>query len=371
MTEREQEALVPRSIPLWRPATLGILALIGVGATMLPAALAVMLLENWLVAERDASQLPHAVALGSFVVLWGVLSLGILAAAARLTMGRGAAIARRDAVLAGVVLLLLGAWVVALHAWNVGVAGKVELDLIGRGTYAWPVVVVFVVVALATSRLTGRRVGLVLLGLAIFGISALVFEATSNVRGALADNHVSTAGLAVGMLSAAQLIVLAAWWIDAGRPASGGSLIEAARRLGRIGLIAGLSALGLGLASAGAAALLAGGWYAARQPMIGLGLDLIVAGLAATGVFAAILNLVERIGWLRLLAIPPALVLATMWTVYLTIGVPTTGRGGPATDIRTLIYTLPALLALFVVLTLLIALPLLIAWMRRRHDRPS
>lgn len=134
--------------------------------------------------------------------------------------------------------------------------------------------------------------------------------------------------------------------------------------VGRAGLALGLSALALGLAFAGGSALIAGDWWLAREPWIGIGLNLIVVGLAATGVFALILDAVEPIGWLRLLAVPPALSVAAMWVFYLTFGLATTGFGGPEHDIRTIIYSVPTTLVLFIALTLLTALPLLIARVR-------
>lgn len=212
------DALVPGSVPAWRPATLGVTALVGVAAAMLPAALAIMLVERLLLPDRDASEAAHGIALGVFVVLWGVLALAVLAVAARLTIGRGAAIARPDLALAAAVLLMQGAWVAALHAWNVGVAGRVELDLIGRGTYLWPAAVVSLVVMLAAARLTSRPVALVLTSMVAIGVAALVLQTLSNARGAIADGHVSDAGLAVGVLSALQLVLLAAWWWDVLRP---------------------------------------------------------------------------------------------------------------------------------------------------------
>lgn len=212
------DALVPERAPAWRPAALGVVALVGVAATMVPAALATMLVERLLVADRDAADIVHGIALGAFVVLWGAFALLILRLAARISIGRGAAIAGRDLMAAGVVLLLVGLWVVALHAWNVGVAGYVEIDLIGRGTYIWPAVVVSLVVALAAARLADRRVAIVLGLIAGLGIAALLVEMIINVLGASADGDVSAAGLVVGVLSALQLFALVGWWLDVVRP---------------------------------------------------------------------------------------------------------------------------------------------------------
>jgi len=204
--------LVPRSVPPWRGAALGVLTLIGVGISSLLALAAVATIERWLIPNGDAADASHGVALGGSVVVGGLLSLGLLAGVARLTLGRGSTLARGDVAIAGLVLLLLGGWTIALHAWNVGVAGYVEPDLIGRGTLLWPGMVVYLTVALAAVRLTRQRTALALLVLVALAITALFVETLCNGLGALADGDVSQAGVAVGVLSATQLAVLGSWW---------------------------------------------------------------------------------------------------------------------------------------------------------------
>lgn len=206
------EILVPRSVPPWRGAALGVLTLVGVGIASLLALVGVATIERWLIPNGDAADVSHGVALGGFVVVWGLLSLGLLAGATRLTLGRGSTLARGDLAIAGLVLLLLGGWTIALHAWNVGVAGYVEPDLIGRGTYLWPGIVVYLAVALAAVRLTRDRIALALLVLVALAIGALVVETLGNGLGAIADGDVSETGVAVGVLSATQLVVLGSWW---------------------------------------------------------------------------------------------------------------------------------------------------------------
>ncbi len=132
------------------------------------------------------------------------------------------------------------------------------------------------------------------------------------------------------------------------------------RKMGGVGLIGGLAALVVGFVFAGGSAVVAGDWWLAREPWIGIGLNLIVIGLGATAVFAVILDVFEPLGWLRLIALPPALLLAGVWAIYLIIGVPSTGFGGAEHDPRTIIYSAPTSLVLLVVLTLLVALPLLL-----------
>jgi hypothetical protein len=143
------------------------------------------------------------------------------------------------------------------------------------------------------------------------------------------------------------------------------------RTVERAGLALGLVALALGLAFAAGSAFVAGDWWLARQPWIGIGLNLIVVGLVASGVFAVVLDVVEPLGWLRLLAVPPALLVGAMWAFYLIFGLPTTGHGGPDRDITTILYSVPSTLILFIVLTLLLALPLLIARIRASHSQAA
>ncbi len=136
------------------------------------------------------------------------------------------------------------------------------------------------------------------------------------------------------------------------------------RSIARGGLAVGLLALLGGAAATGGSALMAGDWWLARQPLIGIGLTMLVAGLALTAVFALLLDAIEPLGWLRLLAVPPALLVGLMWAFWVVVGLPTTG-GGPERDIRTMLYSLPQMLLVALVATLLIALPLVVAGLRR------
>lgn len=144
------------------------------------------------------------------------------------------------------------------------------------------------------------------------------------------------------------------------------------RSVGRVGLLGGLAALALGLLLAGGSALLAGDWWLAREPWIGWGLLVLVVGLILTAVFALLLDAIEPLGWLRFLALPPALVVAFMWFVWLVLGVPTTGPGaGPERDIRTILYSQPGLLVVVLVATLLVVLPLAMARIRAARSPRS
>jgi hypothetical protein len=148
--------------------------------------------------------------------------------------------------------------------------------------------------------------------------------------------------------------------------------MSALRSIGRIGLGAGLIALLVGALAVGGSALAAGDWWLAQQPWIGIGLTLTVVGLALTAVFAVVLVAVEPVGWLRLLAVPPALLVALLWGFWLVVGLPSTGRGtGPERDIGTMLYSLPEMLVLAIVATLLIASPLVVARIHRLTPAPA
>lgn len=138
------------------------------------------------------------------------------------------------------------------------------------------------------------------------------------------------------------------------------------RSIGRAGLAAGLLALVGGIIGVGVAAIVAGDWWLARQPWIGLGLTLLVVGLAMTAVAALLLDAVEPLGWLRILAVPPALVVGSFWAFMFVVGLPTTGPpGGPERDVGTMLYSLPEALLILLVATLLIGLPLVVSRIRR------
>ena len=135
--------------------------------------------------------------------------------------------------------------------------------------------------------------------------------------------------------------------------------MTAIRRLGWVGLGAGLAVTALGVGLAAGSAIVAGDWWLAREPWIGAGLTTLVVGLAATALFALWLDVVEPLGWSRLLAVPSTLVVGFLWVVWLVFGLPTTGPGGgPERVVRTILYSVPELLVVVVVGTILMALPL-------------
>jgi hypothetical protein len=55
--------------------------------------------------------------------------------------------------------------------------------------------------------------------------------------------------------------------------------------------------------------------------------------------------------------VPPAAYLAFFWALYLLVGSPTTGLGGPEHDVGTIFYSNPPTMVLFMAVTVLLALP--------------
>jgi hypothetical protein len=152
-------------------------------------------------------------------------------------------------------------------------------------------------------------------------------------------------------------------WAERVQPAAsdrnGGVAMRQVTRIGWAGLAVTGAAAGLGLALAAGSALAAGDWDLAPQPWIGIGMTLIVLGLAGGACFALLLDVVEPIGWWRLLAVPPALLVGGFWASVLLVGV--SGPGGPELDVATALYTLPMLIAPLVVATVALALPAVVA----------
>lgn len=133
--------------------------------------------------------------------------------------------------------------------------------------------------------------------------------------------------------------------------------MKIARRAGWIGLGTGVALLVVGLLITGGSAIAAGDWWLAREPWISDGLNLALIGLAVTGVFTLWLDIVEPLGWLRLLAVLPALAVAMYWSILLVFGIPT--GGGQGHDPVVIVYSLgPGFLASIVAATVLLALPL-------------
>lgn len=133
---------------------------------------------------------------------------------------------------------------------------------------------------------------------------------------------------------------------------------ETMRQVGRIawaGLAISTAATAIGLVFAIGSAIAAGDWELAPMPWIGIGLRLIVAGLAGGACFGVLLDVVEPIGWWRLLAVPPGLLVGGFWAFVLIFGLPTSG--GTDFDVPTILYTLPTWMAVLVIATVALALP--------------
>ena len=135
-------------------------------------------------------------------------------------------------------------------------------------------------------------------------------------------------------------------------------------RISWAGLAVSGVAAGLGLTLAVGSTLVAGDWDLARQPWIGTGMTLIVLGLAGGACFGLLLDVVEPLGWWRLLVVPPALLVVGFWAFVLVFGVP--GSGGPELDVATVLYTLPTVMMVLVFATVALALPAVVGrWAAR------
>ena len=117
------------------------------------------------------------------------------------------------------------------------------------------------------------------------------------------------------------------------------------RRLLRLAFLAAVGVLALGLVLVAASALAASGLYLAAEPWIGTGLDLVTIGLGLSALLGLLVVAgASHLGRLRLLAIPPALVLGFWWSYLLMLvasGIQETFRGPRAYDIPTEIYSSP------------------------------
>jgi hypothetical protein len=126
------------------------------------------------------------------------------------------------------------------------------------------------------------------------------------------------------------------------------------RRIGWVGLAVAAIVLAAGLLLVVGSAVAAGDWWLAGQPWIGIGLAMLVFGLAGTAAVGLLLVVVEPLGWWRLVALPPALLVGGFWAFVLIVGLPTTG--GTDFDVPTILYSVPSALLVLLIATLAIAL---------------
>ena len=140
------------------------------------------------------------------------------------------------------------------------------------------------------------------------------------------------------------------------------------RVLARVTLGLGLLLLAIGVVLTGGSAIVAGDWWLANEPWIGIGLTSLVLGLAVIGVIGLLLNAIEPIGRVRILAIPPAILVVAVWLIVYFLPITGACCDQPERDVATLLYSMPQALALLILGTLAILLPLAIA-RRRLADR--
>lgn len=150
----------------------------------------------------------HAAYIAMTLAGWAALSLGLVALTLRLRHGADTGIRPLDLALGGASLLVLGAWEFSIHEWSIAKFGYFEADAVGRTTFLWPLLVIFVVTLLPFVR--GRRP--VLLTLACVGLMVLAADILLAAAGALRDGSVSMWGIVVGLLYFLEMALLLAWF---------------------------------------------------------------------------------------------------------------------------------------------------------------
>ncbi len=156
----------------------------------------------------DYDEHSHAAYIAMTLAVWGALSLGLVALTLRLRHGADTGIRLLDLALGGASLVVLGAWVFSIYEWSIAKFGYFENDAVGRTTFLWPLVVIFVVTLLPFVR--GRRP--VLLVLASVGLVVLAADLVLAAAGALRDGSVSMWGIVVGLLYFLEMALLLAWF---------------------------------------------------------------------------------------------------------------------------------------------------------------
>jgi len=157
----------------------------------------------------DYDEHRHAAYIAMTLAGWGALSLGLVALTLRLRNGADTGIRLLDLALGGASLLVLGAWVFSIYEWSIAKFGYFDNDAVGRTTFFWPLLVIFVVTLLPFVR--GRR--RVLLTLAGVGLMVLAADIVLAAADALRDGSVSMSGIVVGLLYLLEMALLLAWLI--------------------------------------------------------------------------------------------------------------------------------------------------------------
>ncbi len=209
------EADVPRQIPPWRLAGLGLVQV----AVIIGAAVLVLPFVGFLTDALTGSlgEPARPVALGAATFVWTTASLGGLALMARLVSGGVLGVPRRDWLFALLLYLTLGAWQTGIGLWQLTELGQLEADAVGPATRIWPMLVLAASLLLAARPLASPRASRGLWMTAALVAALLALQVLSEVAGALRDGHVSPAGLAIGVVTALQLLVLGAWLVRAAR----------------------------------------------------------------------------------------------------------------------------------------------------------
>ena len=141
---------------------------------------------------------------------------------------------------------------------------------------------------------------------------------------------------------------------------------ESSRSLPELVLIAGLFAMVGGGFLFGISVAQAGDWWLARQPLVGLGLNVFTLGSATTSIGAAVAigrqsTSVAR----RIVLLAPTLAVLCLWLVV-AFGLASSAPNGGFADVPTNLYSFPLLLLVFGIATLVASLPAVLPIARRR-----
>lgn len=152
-------------------------------------------------------------------------------------------------------------------------------------------------------------------------------------------------------------------WLTQGR-----SPLNAIRRVGRAALSLSAIVLSLGMLILLGSALVAGGWWEVREPLASDAMAITIAGLVMMEVTGTFEVVVEPVGRLRLLAVPPIAVVVFVWWAIAVAGAgPVTGTPPapgqpyvpPTYDLITILHNRQDYLVLLTLATVAIPAPLI------------
>lgn len=171
-----------------------------------------MILGEHVLPADARTERAHLLALGGLMVVWGALSVVVIAVGARF-LGVRLSLSRRCLAFTAVIVLLLAFWNIALNAWLISKFDHIALDALSPNARLWPAVVLISVTLSIIARVVHRDMFPVVLAFAAVSIVALALETASSVAGALENGQVSPTGVVVGVLTVLQVAVLGSWLV--------------------------------------------------------------------------------------------------------------------------------------------------------------